>query len=148
MAYKTISINTDQPVKEELADAAITPGHLLERTTTGVKKHATAGGRAQRLFAVEDENQGKEIDDDYTASSRCFFKNFLPGDMVYALIAEGETITIGDWLVSNGDGELKEAGADSAGLEEDEVGVALEAIDLSGSSLEDPASRRCIVEIR
>lgn len=148
MAYRTISVETDQPTKECLADAAITPGHLLERTATGVKVHATAGGRAQRIFAVEDDHQGNEINDDYTAANRVFFKNFLPGDVVNTLIADGENIAIGDWLVSNGDGNLKEASADSAALEEDEVAVALEALDLSDSSGADPASRRCLVEIR
>jgi len=150
MAYKTISVDTDAPVKEEKADAAITPGWLLERTATGVKAHATAGAKAQRIFAIEDENQGKEIDDDYASAARCFFKNFRPGDLVYALIKEGENIAIGDWLVSGGDGSLAEALADSSGtiFEQDCVAVALEALDLSGSSGEDPASRRCIVEVR
>jgi hypothetical protein len=149
MAYKTISIDTDAPVKEEKADAGITPGHLLERTATGVKVHATAGGKAQRIFALEDENQGKEIGDAYSASDKCFFKTFRPGDLVLARIKNGENIAIGDWLVSGGNGELIEASADSSGtiVEEDCVAVAVAACDMSGSSGADPDGT-CIVEIR
>jgi len=149
MAYKTISIDTDAPVKEEKADAAITPGHLLERTATGVKVHAAAGAKAQRIFAVEDENQGKEIDDAYTTAARCFFKTFRPGDLVLARIKNGENIAIGDWLTSGAAGVLAEAAADSSGtiIEQDVVGVALSACDMSGSSGVDPDGT-CIVEIR
>lgn len=152
MAYRTISIETDAPVKEALADAAITPGWLLERTATGVKAHATRGGLAQRLFAIEDENQGKEIGDDYTSANRVFFKNFQPGDVVYALIQDEQNIAIGDMLVSGGDGTLAELQSDSSAVgqaEQDVVGVALEAVDLSGSSGEGQGgSQRCLVEVR
>ena len=149
MAYKTISINTDQPVKEEKADAGITPGHLLERTATGVKVHAAAGGKAQRIFAIEDENQGKEIGDAYTTGNRCFFKTFLPGDLVLARIKNGENIVIGDLLAAGSARVLAEAVGDSSGtiVEQDIIGVALTACDMSGSSGEDPDGT-CIVEIR
>ena len=151
MAYRTISIDTDARDKEGIASGAITPGHLLERTSTAdtVKVHATAGGKAQRLFAIEDEHQGKEIGDAYVSAQRTFFKTFQPGDRVYALIANGEAIAIGDWLVSAGDGTLKEADADSSGtlVEQDILGVAVMACDMSDSSLADP-SPRCIVEIK
>jgi len=150
MAYRTISITTDTPIKEGIASGAITPGHLLERTSVvdTVKVHATAGGRAQRLFAIEDEKQGKEIGDDYATASRMFFRTFLPGDIVNARIANGEDIAAGDWLVSAGDGTLKEAGADSADVEEDEVGVALEACNMAGSSEVDVAGGLCLIEVR
>lgn len=149
--FRTISIDTDARDKEGIASGAITPGHLLERTSTAdtVKVHATAGAKAQRLFAIEDEHQGKEISDAYSSADRVFFKTFQPGDRVHALIANGEAIAIGDWLVSNGDGTLKEADADSSGtiFEQDVIGVAMEACDMSDSSGADP-SPRCVVEVR
>ncbi len=150
MALRTISIDTDARDKEGLASGGITPGHLLERTSTAnqVKVHATAGAFAQRHFAIEDEHQGKEIGDAYVTTQRTFFKTFQPGDRVFALIANGENIAIGDKLVSNGDGTLKEADADSSGtiFEQDIVGIALSACDMSDSSGADP-SPRCIVEV-
>ena len=152
MAYKTISIETDARDKEGIASGAITPGHLLERTSTAdtVKVNATAGdSMVQRHFAIEDEHQGKEIGDAYSNADRVFFRTFQPGDRVYALIKNGENIAISDKLVSGGDGTLQKAAADSSGtiVDEDVVAVALEACDMSGSSGEDP-SPRCAVEIR
>ena len=150
MAYKTISIETDARDKEGIASGAITPGHLLERTSTAdtLQVHAVAGGRAQRHFAIEDEHQGKEIGDAYSSADRVFFRTFQPGDRVYALIKDGENIAIGDKLVSGADGTLQKAAADSSGtiLEQDVVAIALEACDMSGSSGEDPTGR-CEVEI-
>lgn len=150
MAHRTISIKTLYSLlKEGKASGAITPGHMLERTSTAdtVKSHAVAG-QMTRLYAVEDELQGHEIGDAYTTANRVFFKAFLPGDEVYALIANGEDISIGDRLTSNGDGTLKKAAADSSGtVAEDEIAaIALEAVDMSDSSGADP-SGRCIVEI-
>ena len=147
MAYKTITIMGDGVRKERTANAAITPGQLIYILSTDkVAVHADAGGVAQRMFAVEDDLQGKEIGDAYSANNVCVYCVFRPGDEVYALIADGENIAIGDKLVSNGDGDLKEATLDSSG-EDHVLAIALEAIDLSDSSGADPASRRCRVEI-
>jgi len=56
-------------VYEKVANAAITPGHLLELMSTNkVKVHASlAGVVTSKMFALEDELQGKEIDDAYAA---------------------------------------------------------------------------------
>ena len=152
MAFRTISIDTDARDKEGIASGIVAPGHLLERTNVAdtVKVHATAGGKAQRHFAIEDEHQGKEIGDNYADAQRVFFKTFLPGDRVYALIADDENIAIGDFLVSDGNGRLQKADVDSSAtiIEQTIIGVALQAVDMSASSAEggDP-SPRCIVEV-
>jgi len=153
MAYKTISIDTDAPVKEGKATAVVlSPGHLIERTSTDgqVQMHSTAGGKAAKHFAVEDENQGKEIGDNYAVEARIFFKTFRPGDIVQARIKDGENIAIGDWLVSGAAGVLAEALADSSGTVAEQfiVGQALSACDMSASSAAggDPANT-CLVEI-
>lgn len=150
MAIKTISV-IGEPVQQELlCDAAITPGHLCERTATGAKVHATAGGSAAKLFALEDDLQGNEITDAYTAANQGQFGHFRPGDQVYALIADGENIAIGDWLESAGDGTLREVDADaSVGdiVPNSVVAYAEEACDMSGSSGADPATARCLITI-
>lgn len=150
MAVKTIVVKGQGVRKERIANAAITPGHLVEVMSTGkLRKHATAAGTAQKAFAVEDDLQGKVISDDYAAASIVQYNVMQPGDEVYALIKDGETIVIGDYLESGGDGTLQKQSVTSAGEVEypgSAVAVALEAVDMSGSSAADP-SGRCIVEI-
>lgn len=150
MAFNTIRIQTDAPTKEGKASGAITPGHLLERTSAAdtVKVHATAGIKSGCLFAIEDGWQGKTIADAYVTTTKVFFIAAQRGDIIYARIANGEAIAIGDLLVSNGNGELKEHTKDSSGtiVEEYVIGQALTACDMSGSSAVDPTNV-CQVEI-
>lgn len=126
---------------EAIANAAILPGMLLERMSTGkFKAHATAGGTAERLVAVEDVLQGNGITDTYAAADRVQANIQRRGNMVYMRLANGQSVAIGDFLVSNGDGYLKKHTVDSSGVvvEEDKIAVALEAVDMSGSSGVDP----------
>lgn len=131
--------------KERQAVAAITPGHLVELTSANkVQAHGTAGGFAQKAFAVEDDLQGNTITDAYATDARVQYNVMLPGDEINALIADGEDISIGDKLVSNGDGTLKAVTSETT--DESTVGIALEAVDMSGSSAADPTGR-CAIEI-
>ena len=132
MAYRTISITTDQPVQEGIPSGTIYPGMALERTDVAdtVQPHSVEDGAVNaRLVAVEDEWQGNGIAAAYTASTRCFFKSFQPGDEAYMRIAVGNNIAIGDELTSNGDGYLKKKVNDSSTGDMDKTvfGVALEA---------------------
>jgi len=143
----TITIKGD-PVREEYtAAAAITPGHLCEITSAGtIQAHSTAGGFAEKLFAIEDELQGKEITEAYdaTTNKQVLCGIFRPGDQVYALLANGETAVIGSKLESQGDGTLRVVDTDvSVGdiAVQSIVAVALEAVDMSGSSGADPSGR-------
>lgn len=112
---------------QEEAQAAITPGHLLERLSTGkVQVHSVAGGVAEKQFALEDYFQGRSITDDYSAGEPVFMWHPIPGERVYAIA--GGTIAIGDFLTSNGDGTL--IAVSSAG--EEVVGVAVEAAVAAG----------------
>lgn len=137
MAYKSITIVGTPKIKEYKANAAITPGHLVELMSTGnVRKHATAGGSCQGRFALEDSLQGKEIDDDYVANERCQTGVFSPGDEVYAILADGETAAIGSQLESKGDGTLRVVATDASWHDvkvSSIVGEALEALNLAGS---------------
>ena len=150
MAKNTIKLKKYLDVIEEMeANAAITPGMLVEEMSTGkARVHANAGQPAVPMFALEDELQGNGIDTAYAADDRVQVWVAQRGEQVYALLADGETAVIGSFLESNGDGYLKVWAADSAGVVEypnSIVAVALEALDLSGSSGEESSYR---IEVR
>ena len=149
MAYNTIKLKKYADIIEELqAGEAITPGHLIEQYATGlVKKHATSGGNALPMFALEDELQGNDIDDNYASGDKVQCWVAQRGECVYAVLADGQSVVEGGFLESNGDGTLKAHTAEtwtSADAQEANtvysnpiVGIALEYKDLSGSSGED-----------
>ena len=152
MAWNHVVIKAENLRRGEgTANAAITPGQLIERMSTGnLRRHANAGQNAQRMFALENELVGDEMTVNYAANAIAQYGIFQAGDEVYALLADGETAVIGSWLESNGDGDLRVHTADSAGAVEYPeaiVGLAREALDMSDSSGADPASRRIRVEI-
>lgn len=146
MSYETIKIKSYQDVYEEYdAVAALSPGHLVELTSAGkVQKHATQGGNALPMFAIEDALQGKGILDDFAADDKV--RVWIPGrgDIVYALLADEQDVAIGAFLESNGDGTLRahtvetwtSADAQQANTVYSNaiVGVALEAKELSSLS--------------
>lgn len=150
MSYNTIKIKKYLDIVEEYtANAAITPGMLIEPMSTGkVRAHATAEGNVIPMFALENELEGQDIDDAYAADDKV--QCWIPqrGEEVYAIIADGYDIDIGDWLASNGDGYLREHSAEteSWGVSEGGsvtvyplqiVAQALEAVDTGGSSGEE-----------
>lgn len=146
MAKNTIVLkNRSNAFEEYVATAvAITPGFLLEITSAGkVQAHGTEGAWALPMFAVEDQHQGGKISTAFEASATiplCW----LPtrGDEVNALLANGESVVIGDKLMSDGAGRLKKWVATSAGeLTDYVVGIALAAVDMSDSSGADPDGR-------
>lgn len=152
MAYNTIMAKLAyKHVKEYTATAvAITPGMLVELTSSGtVQAHSTSGGNACRRFAIEDDLQGKDTTDNYAVSTLIQTVVAAPGDEIIGLCANGEDISVGEFVASNGDGYLKAYAIASGEPDYVEaiVGVALEAIDFSGSSGADPASAQFKVEI-
>ena len=144
MANNTI-IKVGTPIEKYLvANASITPGHLIERMSTNkVRVHASAGSHAQKMFAIEDDNQGNGITDVYAAASQVRCGIFRAGEEVYALLANGQNVAIGAPLESNGDGTLRAYTHDSNGLDTTNniVGYALDAVDMSDSSAADPSGR-------
>ncbi len=142
MAKNTIKVKKYADVIEELTATAvaITPGALLERTTAGLVQACTATtGAVLPMFALEDELQGKGIDDNYAVSAQ--IQCWIPGrgDMVYALLEDGEDVEIGEFLESAGNGKLQVLTTGQP------IGVAVEAVDDSGSSGADTG--RIIVQI-
>ena len=110
MAKNTIKLKKYSDVIEEfVAAGAITPGMLLELGSNGkVAPHSKADGNAIPMFALEDELQGKTIDDVYAAYDPVQVWIAGRGDIVNAIA--GDTITAGDFLVSAGNGKLKPVG--------------------------------------
>ena len=147
MAEKTIIIKGDPVRLERNAAAAVTPGMLVELTSSDtVQAHSTAGGScAPVLIALEDENQGKGIGDAYSTGNVVLFAAFKTGDVANMLLADGETVVIGTKVESYGDGYLRAVDTDASVGEvgvQSIVGTSLEALDFSGSSAVDPASQR------
>jgi len=123
---KTIALKGDYVLKERKANAAITPGDLVEIMSTGnLRRHATMGAAAQRAFALEQDLIGRGVDDNYAANEQARYGVFLPGSEVYAWLQINESCAIGDFLESDGTGKLQVA---STPIEGSNVAIALEAI--------------------
>ena len=145
MAKQTIKLKKyNDIINEYEAGTAITPGMLIARASDGdVDPQNVAGGVCEKMFALEDELQGKTIDTAYAAGDPVQCWNATPGEEVFAWLLNGEDVAIGEVLVAGGAGTLKAATADSSAVvtEEYPIAVALEAVDMSGSSGVDPTGR-------
>lgn len=155
MAYNTVKVTKYSDVIIELAaSAAILPGMLVEQVPAAatVRAHASAGGNVVPImFALEDELQGRQLDDGYVAGDQV--QCWIPhrGDIVYARVADEQNIAIGDLLMSNGAGRLTKYVAESWESADAQaantlypnliVGRALAALDLSGLSTTDSSER-------
>lgn len=155
-AYKTIVLEGENLVtREALANAAITPGHLVELMSTGkLRVHANAAQNAMPMFAVEDDLQGNDITTAYSANNIAKYVIPRRGDVVYALLADGQNAAIGNFLESAGDGTLQVHTEDIAESAEAQtiytmpiVAQAIEAVDMSDSSGGDPTTARIKVRI-
>jgi len=138
MAPKTIVLKGDPIYKEGKANAAIRPGDLVERMSTGnIRQHAGEDQNVSPvLVAVENSLEGEEIGDNYAANDRVQFCAPPPGAEMYMWLKDGESVSIGDELGSGGEGSLVKLD-DSASGEPDythkHVGSALETVDNSSS---------------
>lgn len=125
-------------LEEALASGEVKPGMLLEQTSAAaatVKAHSVEGGYAERMFAVEDALQGKTVDDAYATTTRVTFHVVNPGAVVNALIKAGSVVSIGEKLISAGDGSLIPNGdEDSLTTVAQIIAIAQEALDLSDSA--------------
>lgn len=131
---------------EALSSAAISPGHLCELDSSGYyKPHATEGGWGKgRIFAEGNVLNGETIDTDYDSGDRVTVNLEAPGNKTQAMLAAGENVSIGDLLISAGDGTLIANGSESSGTTVREpIAVATEAKDLSGSGAVDT-----LIEVR
>lgn len=114
------------------AEAGIYPGMLLEINSAGkVIKDATSGGAVgdEVLIAGEDALQGKTVNDVYVINTIVTVIVPQKGTELNMLLLDGEDVSVGEKIMSGGNGTLK---ANSGGTAI--VGVATEALDLSATA--------------
>lgn len=127
---------------EAYANAAITPGQVLELLSTGkVQKQSTAGADLEGIVAIEDYLQGNGVSDDYAADDVVLYRTFKKGQEVNLILADGEAVVIGDEL------EYALAGEVQAFTSGAKKFTALEAVDASDSAATAVASRRIAVRV-
>lgn len=118
------------------AGATITPGCLVERSPDGTLiPHQLSGGPAQRMFAIEELPFA--IDTNYSINKEMLYKICRAGDQVYAFLADGESVVIGDFLCSAGNGVFNKH---TLTHEDNLLAIALEAVEAEGDT-------RIIIEI-
>ena len=141
MAFKKIVILGDPIYSTEQANAAITPGHLVEYISTGkVQKQADGGVNCGRMFMIEKSLAGGEIGDACVANEQIELAHCRGGDQIYAWLSDGETVVIGDLLeAGTTDGELIKLASGQP------IAIAREAKDLSASA--NAAAARIHIEI-
>jgi hypothetical protein len=103
---------------EGIAAAALSPGHLLEFSTTAkkVQKHSVYGGLSMKAFALEDALQGKNVDTAFASDDVVPYYVPAPFEEINALLAHGTSYARNDFLISGGDGTLVKAATRGAQL--------------------------------
>lgn len=137
MASNTIKLKNYLNIFEEyVASGEIYPGMLLNFSAANTVRAHNDDAPANAclpMFALEDALQGKGIDDEYVSGDPVNVWIPTRGDEVYAILEDGQNIAVGDFLESNGAGYLQKFTSGNGA-----IAVALEALDLSGSTgLED-----------
>jgi hypothetical protein len=155
MAKNTIKLKKYLDIIEEYtASGAILPGNLVELSAAStVRKHAGAGKTAATWFALEDELQGKSIADAYATGDKVQVWCAVPGEEVYARLADEESVAVGDFVESNGLGQLRKVARAAESWESADsqsakslydkhiVGVVLVALDTTSLSTDESEAR-------
>ena len=134
---ETIVLRAANPAKcheEALANAALSPGHLLEVMSTGkVRKVATIDIAYPLLVAKENYFEGGLKTDAYAGDDNVPMHRALPGDRVYLRVAAGAAAIVkGDKLAASNDGTVVKSNATTDYI----VAMADEAVDNSGGGSE------------
>lgn len=139
--FKIATVNTGTQF-EAPANAAITPGQLVELLSTGkVQKQAIAAGVIERAVAIENFLVGGDINDDYAVNDQVMYRIFPRGSEVLLILKDGNgPIVIGDKLEAALLGEVQKLVLGVA------LFVCVEAQDASGGgvALDD---RRILVRV-
>jgi hypothetical protein len=97
--------------REDISNEAITPGHLLSfNANDKIQKHASSGGNAIPMFAIESDYLGNDTTTAHTSGDKIPYAVCPAGTVVWAHLASGQTVARGEYLESNGDGQLKAYG--------------------------------------
>lgn len=131
--YNTVRLmDYSNKFKEFELAAALYPGMMVELNSSGNVAAASEGStNPQKMFLFERELLGEGLNTEIPSGEKAQVWYPLPGDEVYAVLADGENVSIGDSLAPDGTGKLQAATNSAAG---DAVAIAQEALDLSGSS--------------
>lgn len=131
--------NSKPNVIEAEADAAIAPGTLLVHSATGLAASALAATDTSQLplFADKDQMRSKSVDDSWAIDQNMVAIQARSGDIMNVLVATGQTLAVGDALVSNGAGLLTKATdtVDDAGGAQHPVAFADEAVTTAATEL-------------
>jgi hypothetical protein len=141
-----IQLSGDFRREEAIGSGALYPGMMVELTSLlRVRAHSTEGGEGERAFVVEDALQGKTVDDVYATGTLVSYNIVARGAVIMARIDEGQNITMGEKLMSSGEGNLiGQSSAVSSGELQTIIAVALEDLDLSDSG---SGNQLCMVRI-
>jgi hypothetical protein len=136
MAITRIHCKGPYTYEEATTLGVVTPGMLVELNGNGLLiPHAEEGGRGEAGFAQEDALQGKAVGDSYTTGTLAGYILPRKGCEVHALLATGQSVNIGDELVSDGAGALQARGSAGSGVSEwQTIGRAMEAEDNSSGT--------------
>jgi len=138
MAYKRIHSKGEwRPDEIECGDSDIEPGMLVELNSDGtLDPHSTEGGRAERMVALEDGLQGNGVDTDYEDGDIVSVAIAAQHSEFNMIITGGESISIGEELISAGDGKLMARDNSSSGVTVQEtIARALEAFSATADAL-------------
>lgn len=106
----TIRLAGPDGVQEEFvvaSGATLKPGMIVRRTSaTECNVHNVAAGAGASLILHEDAYQGLGTDDSAAAGTRVYAEYVIPGAKRFARLKANENVSIGDPLVSGGDGTL------------------------------------------
>lgn len=134
---KTISLGGNTKQREAIAGGAITPGMLLALNSSAqVIAHNLSGQEGVVGYAVEYDLTGRGISDAYAQGDQVIYRPLEDGDVFYGIVVDGQDISVGEALASDGTGKLKSAAATDM-----VYGYALDAVSPSGSDA------RCRVQV-
>ncbi len=133
--YVGAGANNAQPLNVEgVAVASTAPGTYMEQSSSGLtaSNDASTVFNKLRLFADKDQLRSKSTDDAWAINENMVAIQGRSGDILNVLVATGQTLAIGDPLISNGAGLLtKGSGAGTQYC----IAVADEALTTSGTTL-------------
>lgn len=113
--------------------ATINPGMVVEESSADTyQPHSTAGAFARKLFAFERAQIGNGIDEDIGEDEQFQIMACKSGMKVLSWLADGQNVSIGAALESDGAGGLQAQGTGSA--PNDVIAYAREALNNTSGS--------------
>src|ERR1700753_1701589 len=108
----------DHIENSQVASTTIVPGMIVETSAvSGVPKwrpHSDPTRQITAAVALSQVMENKGVDFPYSTGDLVQVWYLEPGDIFWASVPSGQTVTAGDFLQSNGDGWLKAATAVTA----------------------------------